>query len=45
MNKKKESFLILSNQEWSNFKEILNTPKKPTQALKELVKLKAFNNN
>ena len=42
---KEERVLMLSNQEWSNFEEILNTPQKPTQALQELMNLKGFDNN
>ena len=39
---KEERVLILSNQEWANFQEIINTPKKPTPALKELMNLDGF---
>jgi len=42
---KKERVLMLSNQEWANFQEIINTPKKPTPALKELMNLKEFDSN
>jgi uncharacterized protein (DUF1778 family) len=41
---KEEKILILSNQEWSNFQEILNNPKKPTSTLKELMNLEDFEN-
>jgi len=41
---KEERVLMLSNQEWSNFEEILNTPKKPTQTLRNLMNLEGFNN-
>ena len=41
---KEERVLMLSNQEWSNFEEILNTPQKPTQTLRNLVNLKGFDN-
>jgi len=41
---KEEKILILSNQEWSNFQEILNNPKKPTSTLKELMSLENFGN-
>ena len=40
--KKEERVLMLSNQEWSKFQEILNAPQKPTQALKELMNLEGF---
>jgi len=39
---KEERILLLSKQEWSNFEEILNTPQKPTQSLKELMNLEGF---
>ncbi len=39
---KEERILMLSNQEWENFQEIINRPQKPTQALKELINLKGF---
>ncbi len=39
---KEERVLMLSNQEWKNFQKIINTPKKPTQEFKELMKLKSF---
>ena len=39
---KEERILILSNQEWTNLQEIINTPKKPTEALKELMSLEGF---
>jgi len=39
---KEERVLMLSNQEWSNFQSIINTPKKPTKALEELMNLKGF---
>ena len=39
---KEERVLMLSNQEWANFQEIINTPKKPTPALKELMNLDGF---
>jgi len=39
---KEERVLMLSNQEWHKFQEILNTPQKPTQALKELMNLEGF---
>jgi len=42
---KEERVLTLLNQEWSNFKEILNTTKKPTPALKELMNLESFNSS
>ncbi len=38
-----ERTLILSNQEWKNFQKIINTPKKPTNELRELMKLDGFN--
>ena len=41
---KEERVLMLSNQEWSKFQEILNTPQKPTPALKELINLEGFDN-
>jgi len=40
--KKEERVLMLSNQEWSRFEEILNTPQKPTQALRDLMDLEGF---
>ena len=40
---KEERVLILSNKEWKNFQEILNTPQKPTDELKELMSLDGFN--
>jgi len=42
---KEERVLILSTQEWNNFEEILNTTKKPTPALKELMNLESFNSS
>jgi uncharacterized protein (DUF1778 family) len=42
---KEERVLMLSTQEWSNFEEILNTTKKPTPALKELMNLESFNSS
>jgi len=42
---RKERILMLSNQEWTNFQEIIKTPQKPTQALKELMNLKEFDSN
>ncbi|HIP50886.1 MAG TPA: DUF1778 domain-containing protein [Campylobacterales bacterium] len=39
---KEERVLMLSNQAWENFQEIINTPKKPTPALKELMNLDGF---
>lgn len=39
---KEERILMLSNQEWTNFQEIINTPKKPTEALKKLMNLEGF---
>ena len=41
---KEERVLMLSNQEWSNFEEILNRPQEPTKALKDLMNLKGFEN-
>ena len=41
---KEDRVLILSNQEWNNFQEVLNTPQKPTQALRNLVNLEGFDN-
>ena len=41
---KEERVLMLSNQEWHKFQEILNAPKKPTPALKELMNLEGFDN-
>ena len=38
-----ERALILSNQEWKNFQEIINTPQKTTNELKELMKLEGVN--
>ncbi len=40
---KEERVLMLSNQEWNNFQEIINTPQKPTDELKELMSLDGFN--
>ena len=40
---KEERVLMLSNQEWKNFQKIINTPKKPTNELKKLMKLDSFN--
>ena len=39
---KEERVLMLSNQEWTNFQEIINRPQQPTPALKELMNLKEF---
>jgi len=39
---KEDRVLMLSNQEWNRFQEILNTPQKPTQALRELMNLEGF---
>ena len=39
---KEEKILMLSKQEWSCFEDILNSPKKPTSALKELMRLDTF---
>ena len=39
---KEDRILMLSNQEWSRFQEILNTPQKPTQSLRELMNLEGF---
>lgn len=39
---KEERTLTLSTQEWKNFQSIINTPKKPTQAFKELMNLESF---
>jgi len=41
---KEERVLMLSNQEWSKFEEILNKPQKPTQALRDLMDLEGFDN-
>ena len=42
---KEDRILMLSNQEWSRFQEILNRPQKPTQALRDLMNLEGFNNH
>jgi len=42
---KEDRILMLSNQEWSRFQEILNRPQKPAQALRELMNLEGFNNH
>ena len=42
---KEDRVLMLSNQEWNNFQEVLNTPQKPTPVLKELMNLKGFEKN
>ena len=39
---KEERVLMLSNQEWKNFQKLLDTPKKPTQALKDLMNVESF---
>ena len=39
---KEERILMLSNQEWKNFQEIVNRPQQPTPALKELMNLEGF---
>lgn len=39
---KEDRVLMLSNQEWNNFQEIINRPKKPTSKLKELMNLEGF---
>jgi len=39
---KEERVLMLSNQEWNRFEEILNKPQKPTQALRDLMDLEGF---
>jgi len=39
---KEERILMLSNQEWNRFEAILNTPQKPTEALKDLMSLEGF---
>ena len=41
---KEERVLMLSNQEWNRFEEILNKPQKPTQALRDLMDLEGFDN-
>ena len=41
---KEERVLMLSNQEWSRFQEVLNSPQKPTQALRDLMNLEGFDN-
>jgi len=41
---KEERVLMLSNQEWSTFEEVLNTPQKPTPALRDLMNLEGFDN-
>lgn len=41
---KEERLLMLSNKEWENFQEVINTPKKPSTALKELMSLEGFDN-
>ena len=40
---KEERILMLSNQEWKNFQEIINTPQKPTSELEKLMELEGFN--
>jgi len=40
--KKEERILMLSNQEWINFQEIINRPQKPTSKLRELMNLEGF---
>jgi len=40
---KEERVLMLSNKEWKNFQEIINTPQKPTDELKKLMALDGFN--
>jgi len=42
---KEDRVLMLSNQEWSRFQEILHRPQKPTQALRDLMNLEGFNNH
>ena len=39
---KEERVLMLSNQKWSKFQEILDAHQKPTPALKELMNLEGF---
>jgi uncharacterized protein (DUF1778 family) len=39
---KDERVLMLSKQEWTNFQKLINTPKKSTTVLKELMDLKGF---
>ncbi len=39
---KEERVLMLSNQEWINFQEIINKPQQPTHTLKELMNLEGF---
>ena len=39
---KEERVLMLSNQEWENFQEVINRPQQATPALKELMNLKGF---
>jgi len=43
INNLKKRVLMLSKQEWSKFEEILNTPQKPTPALKDLMNVEGFN--
>ena len=40
---KEERVLMLSNQEWENFQELVNTHQKPTNGLKKLMQLEGFN--
>jgi uncharacterized protein (DUF1778 family) len=39
---KDEKILMLSEQEWNSFEEVLNKPQKPTQELKDLMNLDGF---
>ncbi|CAA6807360.1 MAG: Unknown protein [uncultured Sulfurovum sp.] len=39
---KEERILLLTNQEWDKFEDVLTQPKKPTKALKDLMALDGF---
>ncbi|CAA6799387.1 MAG: Unknown protein [uncultured Sulfurovum sp.] len=39
---KEDNILTLSKEEWKNFQSILDTPKKPTKALNDLMNLEGF---
>jgi len=39
---KEDRILMLSNQEWIRFQEIINRPQQPTSALRDLMSLEGF---
>ncbi len=39
---KEDNLLTLSKEEWEHFETLINTPKKPTKSLQELMNLEGF---